>query len=339
MANWKDLLRADPTAWLLEPDNPSVRYWTLRNLLDRPEDDAEVQAARAAIAQSDVVQRLLAAQHADGYWGDDPRKPYGAASTTAHLVVLAELGVPVNDRIQRGCEYFLEASQQPDGGFSQVTGSSSREWYCVTGYMIKALTHFGYDRDPRVAAAWGYLYRRMVQGEGNGLSCRNSNDRGPCQWGFVKVLDAVATLPPGHRTAEQRKLAARLSESLLARAWDFGGRDKRWLSFGWPYQCQSDLLDIADVLARLEHGVDKQFGMWVDLILAQQDEQGHWARRAGMRLIDAGKKNRANKWITLKALRVLNEDERGNRQLTGRGPAHAVAFTGHALLFHNEEGI
>lgn len=305
MSNWKSALKADPIPWLLEPDNPSVRYWTLRDLLDQPEDDAEVQAARAAVVGSDVVQRLLAAQHPDGYWGDDPRQPYGATRTTAHLVVLAELGVPVNDRLRRGCEYFLEASQQPDGGFSEVTGSSGREWVCITGYMIKALIRFGYDHDPRVAAAWDYLYRRMVQGEGKGLDCPYSNDKGPCQWGFVKMLDAVAAVSPGHRTAEQGELAAQLAESLLARAWDFGGREKRWLSFGWPYQYQSDLLDMADVLARLGHGAHERFGAWVDLILAQQDEQGRWARRAGIRLIDAGKKNRANKWTTFKALRML----------------------------------
>ncbi len=28
--------------WLLEEDQPSVRYLALRQLLDRPEDDAEV---------------------------------------------------------------------------------------------------------------------------------------------------------------------------------------------------------------------------------------------------------------------------------------------------------
>ena len=34
MSNWKSALKADPIPWLLEPDNPSVRYWTLRDLLD-----------------------------------------------------------------------------------------------------------------------------------------------------------------------------------------------------------------------------------------------------------------------------------------------------------------
>jgi len=35
MSNWKSTLKGDPIPWLLEPDNPSVRYWTLRDLLDR----------------------------------------------------------------------------------------------------------------------------------------------------------------------------------------------------------------------------------------------------------------------------------------------------------------
>jgi len=43
------MLRADPTEWLLEPENPSVRYLTLTHLLDRPQDDPLVAEARAAM--------------------------------------------------------------------------------------------------------------------------------------------------------------------------------------------------------------------------------------------------------------------------------------------------
>ncbi|MCI0476471.1 MAG: hypothetical protein L0Y55_09510, partial [Anaerolineales bacterium] len=57
--------------WLLEKDNPSVRYFALRNLLDRAEDDREVLAARREIMRSEPVQKILAAQKPEGYW----RKP------------------------------------------------------------------------------------------------------------------------------------------------------------------------------------------------------------------------------------------------------------------------
>jgi hypothetical protein len=34
--------------WLLEPENPSVRFRTLTDLLGAPQDDPDVQKARAA---------------------------------------------------------------------------------------------------------------------------------------------------------------------------------------------------------------------------------------------------------------------------------------------------
>lgn len=48
MSNSPKGIKKDPIAWLLKPDNPLVRYLTLRHLLKRSEDDPEVQAARAA---------------------------------------------------------------------------------------------------------------------------------------------------------------------------------------------------------------------------------------------------------------------------------------------------
>ncbi|MFQ5855737.1 MAG: hypothetical protein ACE5LU_08865 [Anaerolineae bacterium] len=49
--DWQKYLNGDPVPWLLEPDpaNPGVRYFALRDLLGRPEDDPEVRQARAAI--------------------------------------------------------------------------------------------------------------------------------------------------------------------------------------------------------------------------------------------------------------------------------------------------
>jgi len=48
--------------WLLQEENPSVRYFTLRDLLDRREDDQELQAAKAAIATSKVITKIFSKQ-------------------------------------------------------------------------------------------------------------------------------------------------------------------------------------------------------------------------------------------------------------------------------------
>ena len=41
-------LKANPVPWLLEPDltNPGIRYFALRDLLDRPGDDPQVVVLR-----------------------------------------------------------------------------------------------------------------------------------------------------------------------------------------------------------------------------------------------------------------------------------------------------
>ena len=55
-------LNGDPLPWLLEQENPSVRYWTLVDILDRSDNDPEVQACRAAIARQPFVKELFALQ-------------------------------------------------------------------------------------------------------------------------------------------------------------------------------------------------------------------------------------------------------------------------------------
>ena len=58
------MLLGNPLPWLLEddPENPGVRYFNLRFLLDQPEDSAEARHVRKAIMENGSVPRILAAQ-------------------------------------------------------------------------------------------------------------------------------------------------------------------------------------------------------------------------------------------------------------------------------------
>lgn len=55
--------------WLLEEENPSVRYFTLTSLLNRPLNDPEVMSAKGAIMKAGVVPQILDMQNEDGSWG------------------------------------------------------------------------------------------------------------------------------------------------------------------------------------------------------------------------------------------------------------------------------
>src|SRR5207249_1589086 len=83
----------DPAVnWLLESDDPSIRYLTLTEILDRPSDSKEVVAAKSQIPNGPIVKTLLSGQRADGGFGVHPYQKW----TGAHwrLVSLVELGIP-----------------------------------------------------------------------------------------------------------------------------------------------------------------------------------------------------------------------------------------------------
>ncbi len=130
---WADVLHDAPLPWLLEPENPSVRFWTLTNLLDRPAVDPEVVETRAAIAQQPWVQELFARQHPRGHWGDDETKPYTAQGAVGVLSILHMLGLEPDGRTAAGCDSCLRFGQHESGGFSRagtrrICGSVSRTW-------------------------------------------------------------------------------------------------------------------------------------------------------------------------------------------------------------------
>jgi hypothetical protein len=93
MGNWTSMLKADAIMWLLEKDNPSVRYFTLKELLDKTEADPEVAEAKKAIMNQGAVPHSLAKMRQGGYW-ETPASFYASKykGTVWQLLTLAELG-------------------------------------------------------------------------------------------------------------------------------------------------------------------------------------------------------------------------------------------------------
>ena len=114
-------MKVDPTDWLLETNNPSVRYFALKDLLGKPENDPKVLLAKNKIMNLGLVPKILKQQNDQGYW-DAPNRFYTAKykGTVWQLIILAELGADGNDkRIKSACEFIMENSQDREsGGFS-----------------------------------------------------------------------------------------------------------------------------------------------------------------------------------------------------------------------------
>ena len=113
MRDWKSILKGDPTGWLLEKDNPSVRYFTLTDILGRNENDHDVREAKKEIMKTGVAHEILAKQRNGGHWGR-PESFYADkyGGTVWQLIVLAELGVDGKDeRIKKACDFILKRSK------------------------------------------------------------------------------------------------------------------------------------------------------------------------------------------------------------------------------------
>jgi hypothetical protein len=318
MTDWRNVPGGDPIPWLLEPDNPSVRYFTLTDILDRAASDAEVQEAKAAIVDSAVVREILAAQHPDGYW-----KKKGSGyfpqykGTVWQIILLAELGVDgEGERVRRGCEQVLAGSLRSNGDFAAF---SFLGWKiptpvpntCLPGNLIRALLRFGYDGDQRVAGAMERLAERCRDTEWICLPTKPN----PCLWGVVKALSAFAELPADARSPAVKEAISDGVELFLSfRFADEGNErtmtDPNWRRFGFPLYYQSDLLEGLGVLTRLGYGSDERLQALLPLILAKQDEQGRWPLEhdgnwLGQGLVTIEKVGQPSKWVTLNALRVL----------------------------------
>jgi hypothetical protein len=330
VGDWKSVLKADLTDWLLEKDNPSVRYFALSQILDKPESSSEVQEAKEEIMVVGVVPKILAKQNAGGYW-EAPDKFYTAKykGSVWQLIILAELAADGQDeRVKNACEFILENSQDHEsGGFSvwhsAKTGGGRHSGVipCLTGNMVFSLIRLGYFDDSRVKRAidWIVKYQRFDDGDAYPPKiwpyektpyCFGKHS---CHMGVVKALKALAEIPAEQRSAGvvdtiERGVEYMLKHHIYKRSHDLSKVSKPgWLRLGFPLMYQNDVLEILGILASLGCR-DPRMQEAVDLVLSKQDENGMWKLENtfnGRFQTSIEQKGASSKWVTLNALRAL----------------------------------
>jgi len=331
MESWKSRLSADPTEWLLEKNNPSVRYFALHDLLKKPRTDSDVKQANQDIMRTGVVPAILAKQNKEGYW-DEPERFYTAKykGTVWQLMILAELGADRNDdRIKKACEFILSFSQDMEsGGFAHSSsakkggGRHSEVIPCLTGNMVWSLIRLGYLTDPRVKRGieWITTYQRFddriaepPKGWPYDRLKTGCFSRHTCHMGAVKTLKALAEIPENKRTTAVKNTIEKGAEYfLLHHVFKSSHNLDRvpkpgWLKLGFPLMYQTDVLEILGILTKLQYK-DKRMQEAVDLLISKQDNQGKWLLENtfnGRYQVNIEQKDKPSKWITLHALLIL----------------------------------
>lgn len=335
---WQEKLNDDSLAWLLEPDpdNPSIRYFALCDLLDRPVNDPDVIAAKSQIMIKGPVPVILDAQSPEGYWrqpGGGYRKYQG---TVWQIMLLSELGVDSTDeRVQRGCEYVLNHSIASNGGFAASNTQSvvpSNVLHCLNGNLLYALIRLGFLDDPRVQQVLDWQVRSIIGDEpieyyqsgtsGPDFACA-VNGKQPCGWGALKAMKALLTVPEQQRTPALRRAIEHGTEFLLrydvVKA-DFPYTEKvssAWFKLSFPLGYWSDVLETLAVLTTLGYGGDARLEEAYHWLLSKQNSEGCWKLENtlnGKMWIDIEKRGKPSKWVTLRALRVIKGIEQSQSQ-------------------------
>ena len=332
----------DPTIqWLLESNEPWTRYRTLVDLLDRPEDDPEAQAARADMLAHPQVQGMIAET---ATWGDRPFKRHNDASYPIYkFSTLADFGVRADDpgpALSRSPErnegavegmaagiQAVMAHQSSEGAFQSLvnipkafggTGEDMWTWIlCDTPTLLYTLLSMGLGGDKRVQRAVDHLVGTI---DDNGWRCVAAPELGkfkgpgrksdPCPIVNVFALKALSQIPELLDSP-----AAHTGAGMLLRHWEnqtgrkiylFGiGSDFRKLKYPFVWY---NVLHVVDVLSRFPFvHTAPRFREMLGTITAQADENGRYTANSmymawkGWSFAD--KKN-PSPWLTFLVLRV-----------------------------------
>ena len=329
MNDWKSYLKKDSTEWLLEPDNPSVTYLTLTEILGKPENNSQVKKSKIDIMKKGPVPKILAKQNDEGYWGiaEDFYMRSKYKGTVWSLIILAELGADGRDeRIKKTCEFLLKISQDYEsGGFSHRGNFNSGGNHndiipCLSGNMVWTMIRFGYLNDLRVQKAINWLIKHQRYDDGiaqapEGWPYRYEKCWGThtCHMGIVKTLKALAEIPPNKRSKSvnntiENSVNYLFKHHLYKKSHDLsqvGHQD--WIKFGFPRLWQTDALEMLEILINLDY-YDKRMQDAVDLIVNKQNNEGKWNMERtfnGRFQTSIEPKGKPSKWNTLKALKVL----------------------------------
>ena len=331
--------------WLLEPDNPPVRYLTLTNLLCRPAGDRDVRSAKASLMDYPVTQAIL--RRAGQFLDDDENAYWKYTGKYWQLIFLGQYLADGRDpRIAQLVESILSRPKW-------VTKAGGQ---CLTANILAAATRLGYDAHPVVEEQREALARRIVAESGIQCSVMDYSLLPCCHMAQPKLLLCFVQAPPKKRSAAVRSAIERLVNDLVTnevfvylpgnrrqwqslleqrqpsgaelpkgqtvKAWvarqresflagpGFGEREPKtgWLKFGFPLHYNSDVLEAMYALALAGTPYSPPLHRALQAIRDKQTRDGRWILENtlnGKMLADVEKKGGPSKWLTYFARYVL----------------------------------
>jgi hypothetical protein len=292
--------------WLLDSD-PSLRWQVLRDVTDAP--PRMVVAERARVAAEGWGAWLLSRQRADGQWGDGVANPFWWSNLYT-LVYLRDLGVDPSDaRVTAAIDRVRESvTWGPWHGDSPFFDGEVEP--CINGRVVALGAYFGVRSDRLVDRL---LSEQLADGgwncEAERGSVRSSFHTTICVLegllAFEQAFGAAPVITDARARAEEylleRRLLRRLSRGDVI--------DTAWTRFAFPPLWHYDVLRALDYLRAADVHAAERADEAVAIVLAHRRQDGRWGldERHQNTLYEelSGPVGAPNRWITLRALRVL----------------------------------
>jgi hypothetical protein len=313
--------------WLLEENQPAVRYRALVDLLGRAETASEVRSTRSRIARVGWAHDLLERQGPKGFW--EAREPRNVkewveflyfpvfGATNWRALVLSDLGLDAtNPRIKKVADLLFDYKLRLSSPFNFY-----HEEMCISANTARMLTRFGYADDPRVRKLYDWLIED--QRKDGGWNC---SQRTPGTLDVWEPLAAFASLPKAKRSPKMEEAIARGAEFYLERKLTEEGRPYApWLRLHYPNHYYYDILVGLDVLTQLGYGGDRRLRPALKTLTDKRRADGTWLMdrlhpdigpkveihpdKSKIKPLVIEPSGKPSKWITLKALTVLKRVE------------------------------
>jgi len=303
--------------WLLDSD-PAIRWQVMQDLLCFPAED--VAAERKRVATEGFGAQLLALQGTDGSWGGAAWNR-GFTSTMHVLMMLRDFGLdPASDPAQRAMDLVREHVTWKGCGPPECHDNpffAGEVEPCINGQVAAAGAYFGQDVRGLIDRLLG---EQLPDGgwncEAENGSTRSSFNTTICvleallayeQAGMGNIEVARARLF-GQEYLLERRLFRRLSTGEAIE--DRKPPNIPFTRFAFPTWWRYDILRGLDYLRRAGVTPDERMAEAIELVESRRGADGRWRLEARLPgpmpiEIDEGVR-RPSRWITLRALRVLD---------------------------------
>lgn len=303
--------------WLLDGD-PAIRWQTMRDLVGSSAD--AVAAERARVSTEGVGAQLLALQEPDGSWSGTAFN-HGWDSTMHILSLLRELGLdPMSPEAQNATARVREGVTWRGWDWNGTWRGMDFEGTpffagevepCINGQVAASGAYFRQDVTRIIDRLLG---EQLADGgwncEAENRSIRSSFNTTICVLEGLLEYELAGGGDTIVREARLRGQEYLLERQLFLRQSTGEVVNPAWLRFSFPNWWHYDVLRGLDYLRKAQIMPDKRLQKAVDLVRSKRRRDGRWLlehQHEGRMLIEVNEGvGQPSRWITLKALRILD---------------------------------